>query len=504
MNDREIQSIIDRVMREVGGAAYSPQPGGATAPPPPPEPAAKPARPAARANGGYGTTPAPASAGDYGVYPTLDEAAAAARAAFQRLNAMPLAIRQDMVAHMRRAARENALLLAEMAVNETGMGRVEDKVLKNVLNADKAPGTEALPSHAWSGDHGLTLVEYAPYGVIGSLTPSTNPTSTVICNAISMVAAGNAVVFNAHPSAKGASNRTVQILNRAIMAAGGPADLLTCVANPTLESAQALMTHKLIRLLVVTGGAAVVRAAMQSGKRAVCAGPGNPPVVVDESADVEQAGRDIVIGGSFDNNIVCTTEKEAIVVSSVADQLIRAMEANGAVRLNSWQFNRLWKAVTTTDRGPRKYADMNKAFIGKNAAVLLAEIGVSAGPEVRQIVAEVDENHPAIWSEQMMPIMPVVRVANADQAIDLAIEAEHGFRHTAVMHSKNLDNLSRMAREIDCSIFVKNGPCLAGLGYGGEGFCSFTIASPTGEGLTGPISFSRIRRCTLVDSFRIV
>lgn len=497
MNDREIQAIIDRVMREVGSSSEQ-------SPVPPPESTAKTTRTAARTNGGYGAMSATAPSGNDGVYPTLDEAAAAARAAFQRLNAMPLDIRKDMVAHMRRAARENALLLAELAVSETGMGRVEDKVLKNVLNADKAPGTEALEPRAWSGDGGLTLVEYAPYGVIGALTPSTNPTSTVICNAISMVAAGNAVVFNAHPSAKNASNRAVQILNRAIRAAGGPADLLTCVAEPTLESAQALMEHKLIRLLVVTGGTPVVRAAMRSGKRAVCAGPGNPPVVVDETADVAQAGRDIVIGGAFDNNIVCTTEKETFAVASICDDLIRAMEANGALRLNSWQFNRLWKAVTTEDRGPRKYADMNKAFIGKNAAVLLAEIGVSAGPEVKQIVVEVDQNHPAVWSEQMMPIMPVVRVANADEAIDLAIEAEHGFRHTAVMHSRNLDNLSRMAREIDCSIFVKNGPCLAGLGYGGEGFCSFTIASPTGEGLTGPISFSRIRRCTLVDSFRII
>ncbi|MCW5863618.1 MAG: aldehyde dehydrogenase EutE [Anaerolineae bacterium] len=490
MNDREIQAIIDRVMREVGSGA----PPAAAAPPPATRPDDRqPAPP-----------PAAPPKGDFGVYPTLDEAAAAARAAFQRLNALPLAIRRDMVAHMRQAGRENALLLAELAAGETGMGRVEDKVLKNVLNADKAPGTEALDPRAWTGDHGLTLVEYAPYGVIGALTPSTNPTSTVLCNAISMVAAGNAVVFNAHPSAKGATNRTVQILNRAIQAAGGPPDLLTCVAAPTLESAQALMQHKLIRLLVVTGGTPVVRAAMQSGKRAVCAGPGNPPVVVDETADIAQAGRDIVIGGSFDNNIVCTTEKETFAVAAICDDLIRVMEANGAVRLNSWQFNRLWKAVTTLDRGPRKHADMNKTFIGKNAAVLLAEIGISAGPEVRQIVVEVDADHPAVWSEQMMPIMPVVRVANADEGIDLAVAAEHGFRHTAVMHSKNLDNLSRMAREMDCSIFVKNGPCLAGLGYGGEGFCSFTIASPTGEGITSPVSFSRIRRCTLVDSFRIV
>jgi len=499
MNDREIQAIIDRVMREVGPGGPDAVPAGNGA-----APAAPPPRPATRPDDRQPTPPAAAPTGDAGVYPTLDEAAAAARAAFQRLNALPLDIRRDMVAHMRQAGRENALLLAELAAGETGMGRVEDKVLKNVLNADKAPGTEMLDPRAWTGDHGLTLVEYAPYGVIGALTPSTNPTSTVICNAISMIAAGNAVVFNAHPSAKGASNRTVQILNRAIQAAGGPPDLLTCVAAPTLESAQALMQHKLIRLLVVTGGTPVVRAAMQSGKRAVCAGPGNPPVVVDETADIAQAGRDIVIGGSFDNNIVCTTEKETFAVAAICDDLIRVMEAHGAVRLNSWQFNRLWKAVTTLDRGPRKYADMNKAFIGKNAAVLLAEIGISAGPEVRQIVVEVDADHPAVWSEQMMPIMPVVRVANADEGIDLAVEAEHGFRHTAVMHSKNLDNLSRMAREMDCSIFVKNGPCLAGLGYGGEGFCSFTIASPTGEGITSPVSFSRIRRCTLVDSFRIV
>jgi len=486
MNDNEIQTIIDRVMKEVGQT-----------PPPPGGKAVTPttARP---------LPPAAAVSGDHGVYPTLDDAVAAANLAFRKLNQLPLEIRKHMVAHMRQAGREHAQVLAELAHSESGMGRVEDKVLKNILNADKTLGPEALQTAAWSGDGGLTITEYAPYGVIGSLTPSTNPTSTVICNAIAMVSAGNAVVFNVHPSTKNASNTTVQVLNRAIQRAGGPADLLTAVADPTNESATALMQHKGVRLLTVTGGAGVVRAAMRSGKRAVCAGPGNPPVVVDETANLEQAGRDIVIGGSFDNNIVCTTEKETFAVDAIADELIGVMTRNGAVRINSWQFNRLWKAVTVKDRGPRKYADMNKKFIGKNAAVLLAEIGISAGPEVRQIVVEVPADHPVVWSEQMMPIMPVVRVQNADEGIDLAVAAEHGFRHTAVMHSKNLDNLSRMAREMDCSIFVKNGPCLAGLGYGGEGYCSFTIASPTGEGLTGPVSFSRLRRCSLVDSFRIV
>ena len=492
IDDAQIQNIVEHVMREIGEPTSQPI-----------APEKMVSQPAARTD--Y-TRPLPEAPlhGENGVFPTLDEAITAATIAFQQLNDLPLAIRKDMVAHMRQAGREHATVLAEVAVEETGMGRVEDKILKNILNADKAPGPEALETGAWSGDAGLTITEYAPYGIIGSLTPSTNPTSTVICNAISMVSAGNAAVFNAHPGAKKCSNQTVQVLNQAIQKAGGPANLLTCTAEPTLESATALMHHKGIRLLVVTGGIGVVRAAMKSGKRAVCAGPGNPPVVVDETADVEQAGRDIVIGGSFDNNIVCTTEKETFAVDAICDSVIDVMTHNGAVKINRWQLDRLWKAVTVKSRGPGKPADMNKAFIGKSAHVLLKEIGISAGPEVRQIVVEVDKDHPAVWSEQMMPIMPVVRVANADEGIDLAIAAEHGFRHTAVMHSKNLDNLSRMAREMDCSIFVKNGPCLAGLGYGGEGFCSFTIASPTGEGITGPVSFSRLRRCTLVDSFRIV
>jgi acyl-CoA reductase-like NAD-dependent aldehyde dehydrogenase len=495
IDDAQIQSIIDRVMREVGEPTSQP-----IAPQKNELPSRRRTDFEVQPEAGLGYV----AGGQGGVFATLDEAVAAANAAFKQLNQLPLTIRKDMVAHMRQAGREYATVLAEMAVNETGMGRVEDKVLKNILNSDKAQGPEALETGAWSGDDGLTVTEYAPYGVIGSLTPSTNPTSTVICNSIAMIAAGNAAVFNAHPSAKECSNRTVQVLNLAIQKAGGPANLLVCTAEPTLESATALMFHDGIRLLVVTGGIGVVRAAMKSGKRAVCAGPGNPPVVVDETADIEQAGRDIVIGGSFDNNIVCTTEKETFAVDSICDGVIEAMTRHGALKINSWQLERLWKAVTVKSRGLGKPADMNKEFIGKNASLLLQEIGISAGPEVRQIVVEVERDHPAVWSEQMMPIMPVVRVANADEGIDLAIAAEHGFRHTAVMHSKNLDNLSRMAREIDCSIFVKNGPCLAGLGYGGEGFCSFTIASPTGEGITGPISFSRLRRCTLVDSFRIV
>jgi acyl-CoA reductase-like NAD-dependent aldehyde dehydrogenase len=347
-------------------------------------------------------------------------------------------------------------------------------------------------------------MELAPYGVIGAITPVTNPTSTIICNTIGMIAAGNAVVFNVHPSAKNVSLYNIHLINQAIVEAGGPLNLVTSVSEPTIETAQQLMKHPDIRLLVVTGGAGVVKEAMSSGKRAICAGPGNPPVVVDESADIDQAARGIVSGASFDNNIICVDEKEVFVLAAVADQLLAAFTRHQAVVLNSQQISQIEKVIFSEIRGPGKPAVIEKQYIGQNIRVILKKINISVDDKVRLAIAPVPADHPLVWTEQMMPVLPVVRVPSADEAIDIAIQAEHGFGHTAVMYSKNLDNLSRMAREVNCSIFVKNGPAYSGLGQGGEGYCSFSIASPTGEGLTNPRSFSRERRCVLVDHFRIV
>ncbi|MGD9316616.1 MAG: aldehyde dehydrogenase EutE [Anaerolineae bacterium] len=451
-----------------------------------------------------GATSAGFASGQEGVYREIDDAIAAAAVAQGRLSDLPLERRVALVASMRQAATEHAQVLARVAWQETGMGRFEHKLEKNLLVAERTPGTEALQAQAWTGDRGLTLVELAPYGVIGAITPSTNPTSTIICNAIGMVSAGNSVVFNAHPGAKDCSAQTVQVLNRAIQRAGGPPDLITCPAEPTIESAQHLMRHPTIRLLVVTGGPGVVREAMKSGKKAICAGPGNPPVVVDETADLEQAAKDIVKGASFDNNIVCILEKEIIAVDAIADQLKAIMVQRGAVEITSWQLNRLTKVILAEDHGPGKHGVVNKAFVGKSPSAILSEIGLNVDEGVRLAVVETDARHPLVWTEQLMPIIPLVRVRNADEAIDLAKAVEQGMGHTAMIHSKNLDVLSRMSREINTSIFVKNGPSLAGLGFGGEGFTSFSIASPTGEGLTSALDFTRVRRCTLVDAFRIV
>jgi acyl-CoA reductase-like NAD-dependent aldehyde dehydrogenase len=439
-----------------------------------------------------------------GVFATVDDAVDAARKAFRAFDGMSLEGRQQIIASIRESMLENARALARQAHDETGLGRTPHKLIKNRLVTRKTSGTEVLTPQAVTGDNGLTLTEYAPYGVIGAITPTTNPTSTIICNTIAMLSAGNSIVFNVHPNARACSMANIRLLHRAIVRVGGPPDLVTAVAEPTIESAQELMGHEGIRLLAVTGGSGVVRQAMTSGKRAICAGPGNPPVVVDETADIRHAARNIIAGASFDNNIVCTDEKEVLAVESIIDKLLKHMGRHGAYLLTDGELRQVEEAIFSEQRGPGRHAVVEKSLIGKNANEILARAGISCAGDPPLLVARVPNDHPLIWTEQMMPVLPVSPVPDVDTGIALAKEAEHGYGHSAGMYSRDIDALSRMARTINTSIFTKNGPFFAGLGEGGEGHSSFTIASPTGEGLTGPVSFSRLRRCVLVDHFRIV
>ncbi len=439
-----------------------------------------------------------------GVYSNINHAIDAAELAFNKLNKISLETRKGIIANIRKVCTENNTFMSKMAQEETGLGRWEDKVLKNTLGINKTPGVEDVIPETFSDDHGLTLVEHAPYGVIGSITPTTNSTITIISNAIGMIAAGNSVVFNPHPAAKKVSCYLINLLNRAIIEAGGPANLVTCIDEPTIESAKELMSHKKIAIMVVTGGPAVVKTAMNSGKKVIAAGPGNPPVVVDETADLVKAGKAIVDGASFDNNLICICEKEIICVASVADRLKEEMKKNGAYELNEDQIKKITALVISEPGGPGNEGAANKKYVGKNADFIAKEIGLSVPPSTRLLLCEVGREHPLVWTEQLMPVMPLVRVKDVDTAIDLAVDCEHGFRHTAIMHSLNIEKLSKMARVMNCSIFIKNGPSYAGLGFGGAGFASFTIASPTGEGVTRARTFTRERRCTLVDFFRII
>jgi acyl-CoA reductase-like NAD-dependent aldehyde dehydrogenase len=433
----------------------------------------------------------------YGIFSDINLAVEAAAVAFPVWSQLRLDHRKRVISKMRAKLRECLTWMSEEAVNETRLGRAEDKVKKNLLVIDKTPGPEILEPKVFTGDDGLTLIEYAPFGVLGSITPSTNATETIINNGISILSAGNTVVFNPHPSAKKVCAKTVDIMNRVIMSEGGPPNCITVLRDPTIETAKALMKHPSIRLLVVTGGPGVVKEAMSSGKKVIAAGPGNPPVVVDETADLVRAARDIIAGASLDNNIVCIVEKEIIAVDAIATELSKLMQSFGAYKLSSEQTRRLTQVVVDG-----KYP--TKKFVGQNASKILNEIGVPAGNDLRLIFAEVPEDHPIVQVELLMPVIGLVRAPNVHEAIAMAKRCEHGYGHTAVMHSRHIEYLHKMAREINTSIFVKNAPSYAGLGMGGEGFTSFTIASPTGEGMTTAKSFSRIRRCTLKDNFRIV
>jgi len=439
-----------------------------------------------------------------GIHRSIDAAVGAAQTAFEAYRDMGLESRRVIVEAMRAAMLREGERLAYLAHAETGIGRADDKVQKNLIVTTKTPGPEDLEPEAATGDQGMTVTEYAPYGVIGSISPTTNPTSTIINNSIAMIAAGNAVTFNVHPGARLVSVENIKLLNRAIVGAGGPPNLITAVSEPTLDTARELMAHPDVRVLLVTGGPAVVAEALRTPKKSITAGPGNPPAVVDQTADIDQAGRDIVSGASFDNNIVCVDEKTTIVVDSVADSLVRSMVSAGAYRLKEHELRRLERVIFNEMGAPNKPGAINPAWIGKNAIDLLGEIGVSIDGDVRLLLAEVPSDHSLVWTEQMMPVMPIVRVKDVDAAIDLAVRSEHGFRHSASIHSTNVDTITKMARAMNCSILIANGPNVAGLGHGGEGFTSFSIASPTGEGLTRPRTFSRIRRVTVVGALRIV
>ena len=352
-----------------------------------------------------------------------------------------------------------------------------------------------------SGDFGLTLVECAPFGVIGSITPSTNPTSSVINNSISMIAAGNAVVYNPHPAAKKASIETMRILNEAIVKAGGPPALICTVKNPTLETGKTIMEHPDIPLLSITGGEAVVKVAMKTGKKVIAAGPGNPPVIVDDTADIKKAAKDIVDGASFDNNVLCIAEKEVFAISEIAEPLMRHMEQNGAYRLTGSDIEKVVKTVFLQENG--KYV-INRKFVGRDATYIAKESGVNYTGEPRLLIANVDENHPFVTVEMLMPVLGVVQVFTIEEAIAKAIKAENGCKHTAMMHSQNVTHLTMAAKALNTTIFVKNAPSYAGLGFNGEGYTTLTIATPTGEGLTSARTFTRSRRCVLYGNLRIV
>ena len=441
--------------------------------------------------------------GDWGVFASVDQAIDAAGEAFEKFSEAPLAHRATAIQIVKQMCEDQAEELGRAELEETKIGRLDHKIEKLKI-IKLVPGVEFLRTDAMSGDHGIMLTEYAPFGVVGAITPVTHSLPTLAGNVVNMIAGGNTMVVNPHPSGARIACEGVRRFNQAIYKATGLENLVCIVEKPTLDTAATIFSHRGVKLLCVTGGPAVARAAMESRKKAIVAGPGNPPVLVDETACPENAAKSIIKGGSYDNNLLCIGEKEVFAVEKIFDSLMDNMGRFGGYRLNDSQISALTKIAFTPPEKPGDHYHLNKELVGKDAKVLAELIGVRVPPGTELLFGETDESNPFVPEEQMMPFVPFVRVKNVNHGIELALKHEHGFRHTSLIHSRDVKTMTKMGKAMDTTLFIKNGPCMAGLGLGGEGYLSFSIATPTGEGVTNPLTFTRQRRCVMVDNLRVI
>ena len=444
--------------------------------------------------------------GKHGVFDDADQAVAAARSGFEQLQKKGWAARSKIVEIVKSMCVSESERWGQIEFDETKIGRLAHKPLK-LQGVKNVLGPEYLVPQGMSGDFGITMDEAAPWGVIVGVTPLTHSVPTIAGNIINMVAAGNSVVFNPHPGGAAVAALAINEINEAIKATTGITNLICTIEKPSLDSFNALCTHKDVNLLCITGGPGVVDAAMKTGKRAICAGPGNPPVVVDDCSalDFDRVARDIITGGGFDNNLLCIGEKQIIAVADSYQKTLAALKRQGAVILTAAQHETIRNEVFDYKDGVGcGSAVLNRKWVGANPDALAKIAGLNIDSKVEMLIAETDINDAFVQEEQMMPLLPIVRANNFDQALNYAKQSEHGDKHSAMIHTMNVARMTEMGQAMDTSIFVKNGPCVAGLGMGGEGFISYSIATTTGEGITTPRTFTRYRRCTLVNALNIV
>ena len=494
-NDQMVREMVERVLEQVQtgwGGRVPPTPGATAAPP-------------ITSNGvaaALAARPAGTGVNRFGQFGDVDEAVAAAKAAQKQLMTRSLAQRKIACDLIRRICIDQADTLGRMEYEETKIGRLEHKGDKLVLAGERSLGVEFLRSDVFSGDHGLTVQEFAPFGVVAVITPVTHSLPTLANNAISIIAAGNAIVCNPHPAGAKIACHGARLFNQAIYEKLGIDNLISSITAPTIDSAKAMFAHADVALLAITGGPGVVATALRSGKRAICAGPGNPPVVVDESADMTNAARCIVEGAAYDNNLLCLSEKEIFVVSAVWDTFLAAMKSACAFELTARQIDALADKVIEVP--PKGHPRARREFVGMGAADLAAAVGVSVPPGTELLIGPTGPDHPFVLAEQMMSCLPVVKAESFEKAVEMAVAAEHGFKHTSIIHSRLVDHMTHMGKAMDTALFVKNGPSRAGDGIGGEGYCSDSIACSTGEGICTPLTYTRVRRCIMVDNLRII
>lgn len=433
-----------------------------------------------------------------GVFSSINDAIIFSKGAYMQYAKLTLNERQEIIDNVKKELYPLLPEIAKMIVKETCMGNVEDKIKKMELALTKTPGVDDLITEVKTGDYGMTLYELSAYGVICAIGPCTSPVATLINNTISMLAAGNSVIYIPHPRAIDVTQFVTEKISIAIRNVCGIENLVVTMGESSMSITNEIITHPDISMVVSTGGADVLRRVMTCGKKVIGAGPANPVTIVDETADVSKAAVDIVKGASFDNNIMCVSEKSIVAVSSIVDNLINEMKKNGAYYIDNLEdISKLTSTTTTLDSYP------NKALEGKSACAILEAAGITHPKDIKLIVVESNKEHPFAILEMKMPLIPIIRVNDFEEAMETALEIEQDYQHTATIHSQNIQRLNFAAKVMQTSVFIKNGSSLAGIGFCGAGDASFTISTTTGEGTTTARHFARRRRCTLTDGFSI-
>jgi len=343
-----------------------------------------------------------------------------------------------IVERMAAAARANARRLAEMAVEETGYGNAKDKYIKNLLNCDWLPrrmrGMKTVGILRELPEERLVEIG-VPVGIVAAVLPTTNPTSTAIYKTLISLKAGNGIVISPHPRAHKCTCATVTILYNAALEAGAPEGIIQCIDTATLEGTNALMRHERTGVILATGGSGMIKAAYSSGKPAFGVGPGNVPVLVDTSADLNEAVAKIVTGKSFDYGTVCSSEQAIVAETSIRDRILGLLKEQKAFLANDAQKEALGKLLVTPN------FTINPQCVGQAPAKLARMAGFEVPPDTSIICCEiggVGKQYP-LSMEKLSPVLSLHFVKDFNAALDtcFALLKFGGLGHTAVIYSKN-------------------------------------------------------------------
>jgi acetaldehyde dehydrogenase (acetylating) len=361
-----------------------------------------------------------------------------AHAAWQKYRTYSQEQVDAIVERMAAAARANAKRLAELAVEETGYGNAKDKYVKNILNCDWLPRRmrgiktvgvlRELPEDK--------IVEYGvPMGVVAAILPTTNPTSTAMFKTLISLKAGNAIVVSPHPRAFKCTCQTVAILYQAALEAGAPEDIIQCIEMATMEGIQTLMRHERTAVILATGGHAMVKSAYSSGKPAFGVGPGNVPVLIDTSADLEDAIAKVVAGKSFDYGTVCSSEQAIVAEYSLRDRIIGLLKQHNAYFCNDQQKDVLGRLLIQPNW------TVNPQCVGQAPTKIAKMAGFEVPPETSILCCEIEgvgKKYP-LSAEKLSPVLSLIFVADWNAALEtsFALLKFGGAGHTAAIYAKN-------------------------------------------------------------------